>query len=132
MAASLEGRSGAKPPSSPDAGRQTPFLEERLQSLIGLGGEPERVGEAIRPGRHKHELLQVDRVLGVRAAVDHVEHRHGQQRRLLAAQPAVEGTRASAAAAFAAARETPSKQFAPSRVLFGVPSSAISRSSRPR
>ena len=30
------------------------------------------------PDRHDHELLQVDVVVGVRAAVDHVHHRHRQ------------------------------------------------------
>jgi hypothetical protein len=40
------------------------------------------------------------------------------------------GCPASAAAAFAVASETPRIAFAPSRPLFGVPSSSISRRSR--
>ena len=34
------------------------------------------LGEARRPHRHDHELLEVDLVVGVRAAVQHVHHRH--------------------------------------------------------
>ena len=42
----------------------------------------------VRAGGHEHELLQVDRVLGVGAAVDHVQHRHRQRARLFAAEVA--------------------------------------------
>ena len=54
----------------------------------------------------------------------------GSVARLLAAEVAEErDARASAAAALATASETPRIAFAPSRPLFGVPSSSISRSS---
>ena len=48
-----------------------------------------------------------------------------------AAEPAVERDARVAAAAFAAASETPRIAFAPSRPLFGVPSSSMSAASRP-
>ena len=40
--------------------------------------------------RHDHEFLDVDRVVGMRAAVDDVHHRHGQHVRVGAAEIAVE------------------------------------------
>ena len=40
--------------------------------------------------RHDHELLDVDGVVGMRAAVDDVHHRHGQQVRVGAAEIAIE------------------------------------------
>jgi hypothetical protein len=35
---------------------------------------------AFRADRHDHEFLDVDRVVGVRAAIDDVHHRHGRMR----------------------------------------------------
>ena len=51
-----------------------------------------RTASAKRRGadRHDHEFLEVDRVVGVRAAVDDVHHRHRQHARLRAADVAVE------------------------------------------
>ena len=46
--------------------------------MIDLGADAEPLGERRRTDRHEHELLQVDRVVGVDAAVDHVQHRHRQ------------------------------------------------------
>ena len=68
------------------------------------------------------------------AAVEHVHHRHRQQVRLAAAvelrQIAIERLPGVGAAALAAASETPRIALAPSRPLFGVPSSSIIVSSR--
>ena len=50
----------------------------------------QRLGERRRAVRHDHELLQVERVVGVRAAVDDVHHRHRQRARAAAADVAVE------------------------------------------
>ena len=50
-----------------------------------LGPDPQALREAGGAGRDDHELLEVDRVVGVGAAVEHVHHRHRQQRRLAAA-----------------------------------------------
>ena len=68
----------------------------------------------------------------VRAAVDHVQHRHRQRRGASRRRGSGRARRpSSAAAAFAAASETPRIAFAPSRPLFGVPSRSISARSRP-
>ncbi len=40
--------------------------------------------------RHDHEFLEVDRIVGMHAAIDDVHHRHGQQRRLRPADIAIE------------------------------------------
>ena len=61
----------------------------------------------------------------MRAAVDDVHHRHRQDARADAADIAVERQAAASAAALATASETPRIALAPSRALFGVPSSAI-------
>ena len=90
--------------------------------MEGLGADPQRLGEGGRAGGHHHELLEVERVLGVRSAVDDVHERNREHARVLPADPAVERTPASAAAAFATASETPSTAFAPRRALLGVPS----------
>ena len=72
-----------------------------------------------------HELLRIDGVVGVRAAIQDVHHRHGQQARLNAAEIPIERRRCEIAAARAAAMETARIAFAPRRPLFGVPSSSI-------
>ena len=77
-ASSLEARSGANPPSSPDRGGQAPALQHPGQGVVGLDPPAQGLGERGRPDRHDHELLEVDRVVGVDAAVDHVHHRHRQ------------------------------------------------------
>ena len=50
-----------------------------------LGPDPQALGEARGAGGDDHELLEVDRVVGVGAAVEDVHHRHRQDRRLAAA-----------------------------------------------
>ena len=73
--------SGAKPPSSPTPVERPFFLRIRLQrsetSRRPRAG-PRRSSEARRA---HHELLRVEPVVGVHAAVDHVHHRHGQRPR---------------------------------------------------
>ena len=73
-----------------DARREAALLEERLQRVVALDADPERLGERRRAGGHEHELLEVERVLGVGAAVDDVHQRHGQDVGVGAADPAVE------------------------------------------
>src|SRR5437016_4270826 len=48
-----------------DAGREAALVEHASQHVEGLGADPERLGERGRAGRDEHELLEVDRVLGV-------------------------------------------------------------------
>ena len=95
----------------------------------------------VGPDRDDHELLQVDRVRGVHAAVDDVHHRHRQRRRALAAEIAVERLRRPRPPRPSRPRARRARiAFAPRRPLFGVPSSSTSvrssaswsRASRPR
>jgi hypothetical protein len=80
---------GAKPPSSPTAvdrpGRAAP-----LERVVGLGAPAQRLGERGGADRHDHELLEVDVVVGVLAAVEHVHHRHRQHVGVGAADVAVQ------------------------------------------
>ena len=87
-AASLDSRSGAKPPSSPTARAEPAVVQRLLERVEDLGAHAQRLGERRRADRHDHELLEVDRVVGVRAAVEDVHHRHGQHVRRLAAEVA--------------------------------------------
>ena len=86
----------------------------------------QRLGKVWRADRHDHEFLEIDRIVGMHAAVDDVHHRHRQQR---APRCRRHSGRAAAllaaAAALATASETPRMALAPSRALLGVPSSAI-------
>jgi hypothetical protein len=47
--------------------------------VVDLGADAQRIGESLRADGDDHELLQVDRVVGVDAAVDHIQHRHRQR-----------------------------------------------------
>ena len=76
MASSLDGRSGAKPPSSPTAVDRPRSWRTLLQHVVRLDAPAQRFGEARRADGHDHELLEVDRVVGVHATVDDVHHRH--------------------------------------------------------
>src|SRR5580765_1766520 len=62
-----------------DQGREAALREQLLQRVVDLDTDPEPVGERVGAGGDDHELLQVDRVVRVRAAVDHVHHRHRQR-----------------------------------------------------
>src|SRR5437899_2534362 len=73
-----------------DGGREPALAEQLLQLVVGLRRDPQRVREVVRSRRDEHELLQVDRVVGVDAAVDHVQHRHRQRHRVLTAEVAEE------------------------------------------
>ena len=77
-ASSLEGRLGAKPPSSPTAVDRPRLVQHRAQGVVRLRAPAQGLGEGGRADRHDHELLQVDVVVGVGAAVDHVHHGHRQ------------------------------------------------------
>ena len=69
--------------------RAEPALAERLLERVeDLRARAQRLRERRRADRHDHELLEVDGVVGVRAAVEHVHHRHGQHVRRLAAEVA--------------------------------------------
>ena len=65
-------------------------MQDLLERVVGLGAPAQRLGEGRRADRHDHELLEVDVVVGVRAAVEDVHHRHGQHVGVDAADVAVE------------------------------------------
>jgi hypothetical protein len=48
--------------------------------VVDLGAGTESLGEGVEPERHDHELLNVDRVVGVSAAVQDVQERHREDR----------------------------------------------------
>ena len=73
-----------------DGGAQAAVVQRLLERVEDLGAHAQAVGERRRAARHDHELLEVDRVVGVRAAVEHVHHRHGQHVGGLAAEVAPE------------------------------------------
>ena len=78
--------------------------------------------ERLGAGRDDHELLQVEPVLRVRAAVDDVHERHREHVRVGRRRASgTAGTPASAAAAFAAASEQPRIAFAPSLLFVRRP-----------
>ena len=57
--------------------------------MKGLGAPTHGVGERRRADGHDHEFLEVDRIVGVGAAVDHIHHRGRQDARRRAADIAV-------------------------------------------
>ena len=61
-----------------DRRAQAAALQHRLQRVEDLGAGAQRFGERIEADRQHHEFLQVDVVVGMRAAVDDVHHRHRQ------------------------------------------------------
>ncbi len=78
MAASFEASDGAKPPSSPWPVEKPRSCSSAAQRVEHLGPRPQRLAEGIEADGHDHELLEVRGVQGVLAAVEDVEHRHGQ------------------------------------------------------
>ena len=70
--------------------RQAAVVEQVLQGVVRLHAPPQCFGIARRSDRHDHELLQVDRVVGVDTAVDDVHHRHGKDMSVGAADVAVQ------------------------------------------
>ena len=74
----------------PHSRREAAVVQHALQRVERLRADPQCFGERARAGRHDHELLEVDRVLRVRTAVDDVHHRHRKRARALAAQRAEE------------------------------------------
>ena len=73
-----------------DSGGEPPLVEHRPQRVEHLRADAQRLREALGPRGDDHELLQVEPVLRVRAAVDHVHQRHGQRASRLATEGAVQ------------------------------------------
>ena len=74
----------------PEVGREAALIahgggeaalgENLLQMVEHLGAIAQRLAEARRADGQDHELLDVEAVVGMRAAVDDVHHRHGHHR----------------------------------------------------
>ena len=104
-------------------GRVALLAEHLLQRVEDFDAHAQRFAEARRAEGRDHEFLQVDRVVGMRAAVDDVHHRHGQGAGADAAQVAIERS---------ALRQRPPRAPPPwrrpgSRWRPGVPCSACRR-----
>ena len=87
-AASLDSRSGAKPPSSPTAVFRPRFFSVALRLWKTSAPVCSACAKRRRADRDDHELLEVHVVVRVRAAVDDVHHRHRQDPGRVAAQVA--------------------------------------------
>ncbi len=72
------------------AGGQAVLLEHRLERVVGLRAPAQRLGVRRRADRRDHELLDVDVGVGVRAAVEDVQHRDREHVPVRAAQVAEE------------------------------------------
>ena len=74
----------------PDRGRHAALLQQALQRVEHLGAAAQRVAKALRADWNDHELLHVQAVVGVGAAVDDVHHRHRHLHSSRAAEVAVQ------------------------------------------
>ena len=72
---------GREPALVADGGAEAVAVQARLERVVDLAADAQGLAEARRAVRDDHELLQVERVVGVRPAVDDVHHRHGQDMR---------------------------------------------------
>jgi hypothetical protein len=70
---------GGEPTFVADAGCQAPGLEDLLERMEDLSPGPERLRERGEASRHDHELLDIDRGVGVLAAVEDVHQRQRQR-----------------------------------------------------
>ena len=104
---------------------QALVVQHLLEAVEDLRPHPQPFAEGRRPDGHDHELLEVDGVVRVLAAVEDVHQRHGQHawRSCRRGSGRAAGP-AAFAAAWATASDTPRIAFAPSLPLFGVPSSS--------
>ena len=89
-ASSADLRFGAKPPSSPTL-VLWPASFSAFFSVWNISA-PMRTASAnvSAPDRHDHEFLEIDRIVGMHAAIDDVHHRHRQEPRAGSADIAVE------------------------------------------
>ncbi len=60
-------------------GRELALVQDLLERVEDFRAVAQRFGQRRRADRQDHELLDVDAVIGMRAAVDDVHHRHRQR-----------------------------------------------------
>ena len=134
------------PPRLRPGPTRSPVLEDRARRRDRRATVISRASlYRCRTDRDDQDILDVEVAAGVQATRDHVDHRQrqGRLRRQTDSHPAcckLDRARADSdertaprrvprRRAWATASETPSRALAPSRLLFGVPSSAISLAS---
>ena len=61
------------------AAAQAGLVQHTLEGVVDLGAPTQALGKARGAHRHDHELLEVDVIIGMHAAVENVHHRCGQQ-----------------------------------------------------
>ena len=107
-------------------------MQDRLQRVEALGAPPQRLRERRSADRHQHELLELELVVGVHAAVDHVHHRRRQDVGVRSAEVPVQRLAAASRRPRARRRATtPRIAFAPRADLSAVPSRSSSARSTP-
>ena len=65
-------------------------MQHALEGVVDLGAPTQALGKARGAHRHDHELLEVDVIVGMHAAVEDVHHGRGQQMGVDAAQVLVQ------------------------------------------
>ena len=65
-------------------------MQHALESVVDLGAPTQALGKARSTHGHDHELLEVNVIVGMHAAVEDVHHRCGQQMSVDAAQVLVQ------------------------------------------
>ena len=72
------------------AAAQAGLVQHALEGVVDLGAPTQALGKARSTHGHDHELLEVDVVVGMHAAVENVHHGRGQQVSVDAAQVLVQ------------------------------------------
>ena len=75
----------------PDGGRIPRSRQSAPQGVKHLHADPKTFGETRRAERQNHELLDVDRVVGVRAPVEDIQHWDREDARIAGAQVSEQG-----------------------------------------
>src|SRR5262249_55801794 len=90
-----------------DSRAELPVGQNLLEGVERLGTGAERLAKAVETERHDHELLYVDAVVGVCAAVDDVHHRSRQYFGPRASQIAKQRQKAGSGSGMRAGQRTP-------------------------
>ena len=124
IARSVDSRSGAKPPSSPTPVAR-PSSWRTAFSAWKTSAPMRSASENDRPGGHHHELLEIEPILRVHSAVDHVQHRHRKRVRGGAAEPPVQRLACLGRRCFRRGERAAQDRVGASLLFVGVPSSSI-------
>ena len=73
-----------------ESSRQATLVQDSLERVVHLDGPAQRLGKRWRAHGCEHELLEVGRTLRVPAAVEDVQKRQREQRRVIVGEVAVE------------------------------------------